>query len=195
MKVNEKILKYFSEQMSADEKTRFEAELKNNEELKVQYERFSLQLGELKSTKEPELNEAYFINLIPRVHARIEKAKHKTWVPKFALVLPVIAIIAIILFYFKDANNYTRFLAELPDSSKIQIVNYIEKDKQGLSDYYLKDTSAQEVVESEIEKNIDVKDLNLDRRICYTDNYDIINSLSGDEVDKIYDKMLSKKIL
>lgn len=195
MKVNEKILKYLADDLNFKEKTEFESELETNAELKKQFKQYSTQLEKLKITNDSDLNETYFINLIPSVYKRIEKTKHKVLIPKLAIVLSVVVVIAFIIFYPKSNDNYSKIVASLPDSSKVQIVNYIEKENLNLPDDYLNDANIQTVIESEIDRRIDIKDVNLDRRLCNSDDYEIISSLSGDEVDKIYDKMLSTKIL
>jgi len=195
MKVNEKILKYLADDLNFKEKTEFESELETNAELKKQFKQYSTQLEKLKITNDSDLNETYFINLIPSVYKRIEKTKHKVLIPKLAIVLSVVVVIAFIIFYPKSNDNYSKIVASLPDSSKVQIVNYIEKENLNLPDDYLNDANIQTVIESEIDRRIDIKDVNLDRRLCNSDDYEIISSLSGDEVDNIYDKMLSTKIL
>ena len=195
MKTNERILKYLAGELSEKEKSQLEAELKNNEELKKLFEKCSSQLEEIKSTRDLELNENYFINLIPRVHERIRKNNRWVWIPRLAFVLPVLAIIAFILFYSKGSDKYSKIIADLPDSSKQQIVNYIEKENPSLQDDYLKDTNTKEIIDREISKKINIEDINLEPRLSYSDEYELVNSLSQDEVDNIYDKMMSKKIL
>lgn len=194
-KMNEKILNYFAGKLSEKDKSEFEAELENNEELKMQFDLCSLQLNELKSTNDIEFNETYFTNLLPRTRERIGKRKKKILLPRLAFALPAAAIVVYFLFYSNHTDVFSKYVADLPDSSKQEIVNYIDKENNNVQAELMKEANANEILDKEISNSIDIQNINLDSRLSYIDDYELIKKLSPEEAEKIYNSLIDKKIL
>ena len=195
MKMNEKILNYFAGRLSERERFDFETELEKNTELKKQFDRYSLQLNELKESNDINLNTAYFANLLPRTRERLSKEKKKVIIPKLALVLPALVIIVYFLFYSDHTDVFSKYVADLPDSSKQEIVSYIDKENNNVQAELMKEANANEILDKEISNSIDIQNINLDSRLNYTDDYELLKKLSPEEEEIIYKSLIDKKFL
>ena len=96
MNNREKILKYLSDLMNRDEKREFESLLENDSELQEEFNSIKKSLATLKRDSEPEVNETYFVNLLPRARSKMEKKK-KGIAFGMKLVPPVAALIFLIV--------------------------------------------------------------------------------------------------
>ncbi len=96
MNNREKILKYLSDLMNRDEKREFESLLENDSELQEEFNSIKKSLATLKRDSEPEVNETYFVNLLPRARSKMEKKK-KGIAFGMKLVPPFAALIFLIV--------------------------------------------------------------------------------------------------
>jgi hypothetical protein len=195
MKMNEKIFNYIAGRLSEKEKFDFEKELEKNEELKKQFDMFSLQLNKLTEANDINFNPAYFVNLLPRTREKLYREKKKILFPKLALALPVLAIIVYFLFYSNRTDVFSKYVADLPDSSKQEIVSYIDSENNNIQAELMKESNADELLDKAISNSIDIQNINVDSRFTYSDDYELLKKLSPEEANKIYNNLVDKKIL
>ncbi|MCX6148972.1 MAG: hypothetical protein NTX22_00445 [Ignavibacteriales bacterium] len=195
MKVNERILKYLSDQLSEAERIKFEAEMKNDSLLQKDVNHCLNRLNELKKINEIEFNATYFVNLVPRMRKTIDTRKSRNIFPKLAYAVPLLAVIISLVFYLNRTNEYSKLVNNLPDSSKDEIVNLIEDENGILQEEFVKQSNNSEIIEKEISNSIEFDKINLDSKLNYTDEDEIIKNLSSEEVETIYNTIVTKKLL
>jgi hypothetical protein len=200
MKKNEeKIVSYLSGMMTDDERLIFEGELSKSEELKKDFDDMKISLNELSASNQIELNETYFINLLPRVRERLE-VKKKHWLIRnfYYLVPTVAATIVLFMFIFNSKTNFEMNYKEVAN----EVVNNIS-DKE-VSEKYLaelevdpsnslsEENSADLTVQipSEVEVNKEAISKLIDN--SDHDTYSTLNNLSDTQLEKIYNELKSK---
>ena len=195
MKMSEKILNYFAGKFSEKDKSEFEAELKTNTNLKNLFDQYSRKLNEIKEIKDINVNEAYFNNLLPRTWERINKRKKKVLIPKLVYALPAVIVIIYFIFYSGSPDMFSKFVADLPDSSKQAIANYLDKENTNLQAELMRNKDATDLLENEISNSVDIQSLNIESRFTYNDDYELLKKLTPEEADKIFNSLVDKKIL
>ena len=198
MNNNEKILKYFSDELSSEEKKVFESELKNSEEVKKEFLKFQKTLSELKSISVPEVDESYFINLTPKIREKIDKKKKFITIPKLALTFTVAVIVLVVsLNIFNTENRRYMFSVENEKSILSEVLD--ETSDEQLSDYINFSLGNSSNNFSVLAGGIDYDDESLktlgEKTLKKFDEYDLIESLGDEEADEIYNQLLNTKIL
>lgn len=201
MKANERVLKYLAGTMQENEKHEFESELKESELLQKELERQKEILTQLRNTQESAAESSvYFNNLLPNVKQRLEKKKKFRLVPGFAYALPVAAVIAyFILNPFSHSNNQSadisNTIAQMQDDSKtVLLTEIIEEDNStsNLRTAVVSDSTSSEVLDRALASELFDSE---DEKANYIDTDDLVNSLSKEEADAVYNSLLNKKIL
>lgn len=104
-KNNERIARYLSELMDAEELTAFKNELENSKSLKEELDSFTSSLEEMK-LQNFDVDERYFANLVPKVRSKMEKTSIFNKIPKYAFAASTLAVIVMIgLFTFKTERT------------------------------------------------------------------------------------------
>ena len=101
----EKILNYLSDQMSEEEKRKFESELNSSSELKREFNEAKEKLDKFSFNDDVYLEEDYFGNLLPKTRAKLEKDDVPFYKKKIAFAVPVLAAIIIVLIFIVDGTN------------------------------------------------------------------------------------------
>ncbi len=193
-KIDEDILKYLSGLMNNGEITDFDNKLAVDSSFKERYNQIKEKAGEFSSVREIELNEAYFNNLLPRVHEKLMKRKKVKLIREYALILPtVITVLLVIIMSILDRNGEI----DLPKSLASEVVNNIDDDE--LADNLIKDYSFESVLNmqqrnGEFEIYIpDNVNLSLNSISQYVDfskiDYSQVENISGNELEKLYNNL------
>jgi hypothetical protein len=186
-----KVIRYLDGQMSDEEKKSFEDELLSSPDLKKLYDEYSLTFSELKNLNEVKINENYFSNVYARFRENNISYKKKKFYLKFAYSLPVL-ILAVILLLINPFNpNNNEKTSIFSDSiatnysneniSKEENTNIL-KDNNTTFDKIINEENIEEYYPSY--DNEDVKDI-----------YNIINNLSDEELDLLYNELANKEYL
>ncbi len=200
MNNKEKILKYLADLLSQKEKEEFELLLESDESLKSDFEKIKSKLNSLKDDSKPEVNEVYFVNLLPRARAKLGERKSFTvfklnWVSYFAAFLFMIASV----FFFENSfeNKFLTYKeienvlngGELTELEKTNIDLFIDEsyyDLVSFNDNNLDlDLNSIKLHPEDI-KQVEITDDQLDA------TYDYLNNLSDKELEKFYEDL--KKI-
>lgn len=205
MKTNkEKILKYLSGLMEGAEKEIFERELDSSEEMNAEFNKQKKLLSDFKELGEVEVNETYFVNLLPRVNEKTKyKGKAVNFIPKYALVFTFTVVIMITVFNVVNKNDnkelFTFDNSEL-NSNIIEAIN--ESSDETVKDYissitYYNDYS--DLADLDISEDIMTKnilDINGSELSSYSleDNIEQYN-LNEEEFDELYNSVKSFEIL
>ena len=96
MSNKDRIIRYLDQQMSGDEKSGFEENLKNSSSLRNELEDYRKLFNKIREVKEVPVDEKYFINLIPEFRKKIISGKRFNFYP--AVIYGVISVIIIIFF-------------------------------------------------------------------------------------------------
>jgi len=127
--MNKKLFLYCDNQMNADERKKFEEELKTDPALQAQYNNYLGNIKKLRKYNSVELNEKYFVNAVPVMHGRIESSKHFSLLsPKFGLALSsMTAVLLVFLMFFgKTTDNTIKLEKSLKGLSTEEISNVLD---------------------------------------------------------------------
>ncbi|GAB6281646.1 MAG: hypothetical protein STSR0008_03870 [Ignavibacterium sp.] len=186
-----KVIRYLDGQMSDEEKKSFEDELLSSPKLKKLYDEYSLTFFELKNLNEVKINENYFSNLYARFREKNISYKKKKFYYKFAYSLPVLilAVILLLINPFNPSNNEKTSV--LSDSIATNYSNENIYKTENTNILKENNTINEKIINEEnIEKyypsydNEDVKDI-----------YNIINNLSDEELNLLYNELANKEYL
>lgn len=182
----ERILKYLSGMMSPEEISRFESELKISASLNAELENIRTRLKSLNPDTEESKGHTYFANLIPRMRERIEHKKSKRYsVLKYAVPVFLAALIYILI-PFNGEQPFEEQIKNLNDSVQAELLNYLDEPVEM--------TENAEVLELAIGNELKLDEVNqLDAG--YVNTSDLLDNLSAEEINNIYNSMISKKIL
>lgn len=197
MKIDERIIRYFDNQMDELEKKKFEADLKKSPALSMQVEYYENVLQKLKLKDEILAEEDYFINLVPRFQ---EKLSTKHTGPKlkiaYSISAAVLTLMIALLYFnpFKTKDNLTleNLVSSFDEQEKIHIYRFYESDTE------LPESSNE--YSTEYLYDMFLKEINLqDSDVAKMDTYgnlsmeEIMTQLQDNEVDTIYNKILNTK--
>ncbi len=127
MKNREKILKYISDLMDEAEKSAFENELKNNSELKSEYEKIISSLRNFKT--EAEVRNDYFNQLEIKVREKVfskRTTKKKFLLPALASAFAL--VILFVLFIPKQNSDNTLNTLQLTANDENIVYDYLENN-------------------------------------------------------------------
>lgn len=203
MKNKDTIMKYLSELMTESERTQFEKRLKNDPELKSEFEKVQSNLSMLVKNSEIEDESNYFVNLVPKVRERMQAKQRK----KSAVLVPALAfaisILIIFFLQFPGINNQSGFDITVSNEELSVIVS----DADSLNANELFTTNFIDDYEYyNSRSSFDEFDLYLDESIISGADLDAVNSyyvesstsyddFSNEQVDIIYEELINKKIL
>ena len=194
MKTEERIIKYLDNDLTSEEKTAFERELKSSEELKREFEKYSVIKEKIKYQKNLRLNSDYLSSILPEFHKKVDSGKKETLRRglsyAFGLILLFLIGISFQKIFFnnqKNSNDLEVFAQSLNENQKIEL---LENLNGGEELYKL-------IPENDL-ADLFEKDLQIDNEVAeaYDINYkEMIDGLSRDEAEKIYNELLNRNIL
>ena len=194
MKTEERIIKYLDNDLTSEERTAFERELKSSEELKREFEKYSVIKEKIKYQKNLRLNSDYLSSILPEFHKKVDSGKKETLRRglsyAFGLILLFLIGISFQKIFFnnqKNSNDLEVFAQSLNENQKIEL---LENLNGGEELYKL-------IPENDL-ADLFEKDLQIDNEVAeaYDINYkEMIDGLSRDEAEKIYNELLNRNIL
>ena len=199
MNNKDKIIRYFDNQMSAQEKELFEKELNNSPDLQREIEDYKLFLS---SFKKIELKEDYVNNVVPKFRERLDKqSKPKSLSNRFAIAGSTLAaiIIAVLLFSNSPKNTNTESIQQLASQMTTEDVNAAANtylNNISLSDLNINSSEAYDSVFTNI--------LDKEFNIGNNSNLNLISSnntslsqleqyISDEDANNIYKEILNKQ--
>jgi hypothetical protein len=198
MKKNDKILNYLSGRMTKEESILFDKELAESKELQAELELAKARLDELKLSNQVEVNELYFVNLLPEGYNRLDAKKGFWKISRLYYLVPTAAAIAVLFLLWPSAkNNFDMQSGDLIS----EVVNNIS-DKE-VSDHYLADLdnfSLNVMISGNEESSVQIPaDMNLDSESISKlaentdrEEYSLLHNLPDSELEKVYDKLVLK---
>ncbi|MGE5354256.1 MAG: hypothetical protein ACM3P0_19375 [Acidobacteriota bacterium] len=205
MKTNDEILKYLAGLLSEEEKRAFELEVEKSPLLKKELEKKASVLSGIKALGQTETGSHYFENLLPKVRRKLEARKGKAFrfYPRLAYVIPVLAVIATFIFkpfgfnpFYKATTTgqaeFTKTVSQMNDEVKTEVLSNLMENETGTIQAEALPDNAAEAVENTMGEELYKES---DSKSQYLDNDELINSISSDEAESIYQNMINKKIL
>ncbi|MCW8811271.1 MAG: hypothetical protein OQK64_09980, partial [Ignavibacteriaceae bacterium] len=174
--------------------TAFERELKSSEELKREFEKYSIIKEKIKNKKNLKLNPDYLNSILPEFHNKVHSGKKETLRRglsyAFGLILLFLIGISFQKIFFnnsdKERNDLEKFTQSLNDNQKLDLLESLN----GSDDLYniILGKEYVDLLENELVVNEDVLE-------TYDISYkDLIGNLSDNEVEKIYNDLLNRNI-
>lgn len=203
MKNKDTILKYLSELMTESERIKFEERLKNDPELKSEFEKIQSSLYAFSQSSEIEDDSNYFMNLVPKAREKMQSKKRKkslVLVPAFSLA---ISILIIFFLQFPEINKQSGFdiVISSEDISAfvtgMDSLNVDELFGTNFIDeyaYYNSPEATDEfdfILDESIISEVDLNTVNS----YYVEGLMSYNDFSSEQVDIIYEELINKKIL
>lgn len=203
MKNKDTILKYLSELMTESERIKFEERLKNDPELKSEFEKIQNSLNVFSRNSEIEDDSNYFVNLVPKAREKMQSKKRKkslVLVPAFSLA---ISILIIFFLQFPGINKQSGFdiVISSEDISAfvtgMDSLNVDELFGTNFIDeyaYYNSPEATDEfdfILDESIISEVDLNKVNS----YYVEGPTSYNDFSSEQVDIIYEELINKKIL
>jgi hypothetical protein len=198
MKMDDRIILYLDNQMTDEEKIKFEAELNESSLLKNQLQNYQDALRNLTIDKEKYKDSDYFVNLIPKFRNTRFGYKKKSKV-KIAYALSTLAAIIILVliiinpFKTTDSLSAESIVSSLSENEAIELLNYYtdevstyNKQLNGTSDSLLTVliTSEFNLQETDLNNLLTSNEISIES---------IYSELEPHEAELIYQEILNKK--
>jgi len=201
-KYDKQIIKYFDEQLSADDRKEFEHELDTNAELKNAFENYR-KINELLSTDEELLaSKDYFNGIVPRFRQKLDK---DSYIPQIRKIGFAFATVLLILSSYLLFQNY--FFNQSVTNYSIESItnNLSEEEMNELADYISDDfwdpISGEEKIifleESDLSLEGLVANLSLEEGVMILSDYqinDIYSFADEKELEIAYNEILTMRI-
>ncbi len=189
--MNEQFIRYISGDMNADETKNFTRFINSSPELRHQIMNYENLLREIKETSNVPLQQDYFVSLIPALRKKLDASSriHKALKLSFSLSSAAAVIVLALIFLLPGK---TADLNQVISEMDHQEVKEMVKDMQ--IDITPAETEDISQIEELYIEEIDGKGENMISSDLVT-NADILNTLSEEETQMIYDEMINKDIL
>jgi len=191
----ERIIKYIEDELTSVERSKFEEELKNSFELKKEFEKYLQLKNETIKLKDVELDKNYLDSIIPEFRKRLQSSKSRgikfSLGYAFGIMLAFILSIAVVNYYLSsksESADLPEFAESLSDSQRIELLENLDTELTS-TELVSENVSVQEIdqlINAELEISSEVLE---SYDIAYDD---LIVGLEQDEVNKIYNEILSR---
>ena len=191
----ERIIKYIENELTSVERSAFEVELKNSFELKKEFEQYLRLKNETITLKDVKLDKNYFDSIISEFREKLQSQKSRGIKFRlgyaFGIMLAFILSIAVVNYYLSSKSESTdlpEFAESLSDSQRMELLESLETELNS-TELVSGNVSVQEIdqlINAELEISSEVIET---YDIAYDD---LIVGLEQDEVNKIYNEILSR---
>jgi len=195
MNNDERIVKYFDGDLSPEEKSEFEFDLKNSAQLKKDFESYLKVNDRVRELKDAKLNQAYLDSIIPEFRNNINLQKplaiKRNLGYAFGAIFALIISIAIfnnIMLENADVISVEVFTESLNQDQKLELLQSLNgtTDEYDLISENLSDLDLTDLLQSEFNINNEIAEV-------YDISYkELVDELSQKEADKIYQEILNK---
>ena len=194
MTTDERIIKYFENELTSEERITFENDIRESDQLREELEKYLRVKNEIANLKQIKLNENYLDSIVPEF--RNELAPPKTSNLKrnlgYACGVMLVFIISVVILQKLFTNNSKQseveeFTESLSENQKIEL---LENLNGSLEDYYQISENHTGIkiinlIQTDLKINNDVAE-------AYDFNYtELVEGLSEIEADKIYQEILN----
>jgi len=192
---DERIIKYLENELTTKERIEFETHLRNSTKLKAELEKYLTVKKETVNLKEVKLNQDYLNSIVPEFRNKLELPKHN-YVTRnlgYAFGVMLVFVISVVILQKIFTNNsilseVQEFTESLDENQKIEL---LENLNGNLEDYFQLSNNTAELELTNLLQT-DLK-INYEVAVAYNINYsDLVDGLSADEAEKIYNEILSK---
>jgi hypothetical protein len=198
-KYDDIILKYLAELLDKNERTRFEADLERDPDLKSRFEAVVRNFEEIKRLKPNNSDTGYFANVIPKVRERIDSGTYKfrfgTVQKVLASGLALIIILLVFLQYGEETNDYDLFSSTLAAADSVELNEFVELRFSDIELYDLVSEIDLETYAKAINEQLD----NSEQLYGYSEyayfGLGGLGEISESEEAEIYSSLIDKKIL
>jgi hypothetical protein len=199
MNKNEKIRKYIEGELSPDELINFEKEISYSPELKKEIDSFRNTLNQFKNLNSYDGSEYYFTNILPRFREKVSKKKQYKAKPAFAFGSVIIILIALVLILINLNKDLKTGVEQLTlqqlDNEELNI--YLNNFTQDLNSSQLTENILEEddsvfnkMIADELSLNGNSGDYLVD--VTSNDFYNILNELSEEDLEGIYNSLIKE---
>jgi hypothetical protein len=200
MKNDDKIRKYLEGELTSEELKKFEAEINYSPGLKKEIDSYKNTLNQFKRLKNIDVDDSYFVNILPRFRERFIKQKLPKSRPAFVLGSAVVLLISLLaVFLFKNDKSIENENIVVEEISNEGIDSYLNSYNQDFSTFQLTENVPEEydsLFSSMIMNELDLNGNSGDYLVDVTGGefYNILGELSNEEIDGIYNTLIDKKI-
>ena len=202
MNRDKQIRKYLDGELTGEELEKFQNEINNSSEFKALVDSYRNTLNQFKKLRNDDIENPYFVNILPEFRERIEKKRDLRLRPSFAfgsVIIVIISILAIFIFNNKkepsaDGNIVTN------EISSEALDSYLSNYSQDYTTLQL--TEDVPVEYDSLLYNVMIDELELSNNsdeyfvdITSNEFYSVIDELSTEEVEGIYNSLIAKKII
>ena len=195
MQTEERIVKYLDNDLTSEERVAFESELNSSEELKREFENYLVVKEKMNKQKNLKLNFDYTDSILPefhkKAHSRKKETLRKSLSYTFGLVLIILIGLSVQKIFFNNpvnkSDDLAKFTQSLDENQKLDLLENLD----GNDDLYSMISGKEYVtlLENDLVVNEDVLE-------TYDIGYkDLLGNLSDNEVEKVYNEILSRNIL
>jgi hypothetical protein len=197
----EKIVAYIDGNMTDDERTQFEKIISSDTGVQKEIEEIKKSLSAMKTDSTPEVEETYFINLLPEFYQR-QTGKKKFKLRKLTYYLSPAAAAIILMFIFypgKTTNlDVSKDLSqEITESDLNEVLNPYETT-YSLNDLMSFATSTTDsIVNNLVSDELDISSKSVDKMLTdnYTNTNELLNSLDENQANELYSQLINKDII
>ena len=197
----EKIVAHIDGNMTDDERTQFEKIISSDTGVQKEIEEIKKSLSAMKTDSTPEVEETYFINLLPEFYQR-QPGKKKFKLRKLTYYLSPAAAAIILMFIFypgKTTNlDVSKDLSqEITESYLNEVLNPYETT-YSLNDLMSFATSTTDsIVNNLVSDELDISSKSVDKMLTdnYTNTNELLNSLDENQANELYSQLINKDII
>lgn len=200
MNKDEQIRRYLDGELAGVELISFEAEVNNSPELKNLVDSYRNTLNQFKKIENVNVEESYFVNIIPRFRERNERRKQFRFKPVFTYGSISLVIVSVLLiFLFNQNYNVINGNITINQISREELNSYLNANSQDNSDLQLTNNIPAEydsVFNAIVLNELTVNDNSGRAIVDISDNdfNNILDEISNDDAENIYSSLISKKI-
>ncbi|MCP5063958.1 MAG: hypothetical protein GY936_16065 [Ignavibacteriae bacterium] len=192
-------IKYEDDILSKEEKAKFEIMLEESNDLQKEYNLYKERLGSLSTNID--VDEQYFVNLLPNVRSGMDKQKSFQPSKKIVYAFPVVLLAIFLTFQLGNNKsngfdyNFNELISEF--SNEEDVMNELFADALSSEDlYYSIENNFEEYGDEDLDNlmNTEIQNENLEAYI-YEDTVDedFVQNFSDDQFDEVYTLLLNKK--
>ncbi|MGK9477863.1 hypothetical protein [Melioribacter sp. OK-6-Me] len=151
MKISEEILRYYSDLMTEEEKKLLEKKISDLPSMKEEFDKAGKLIERLRDCSNIEVDESYFINLLPRVRERLNIRKGRVVFEKIAYALSISVFVAftlIISFLNAPLNTEMNYSLEQEEIIRNLVTDYLTVDN--FTDDYTIDIQTVDVEDNQL---------------------------------------------
>jgi len=193
MKLDEKIIKYLTNELSTEERANFDKELSSSEIVREEFIKFLKVKNEIKLSKENNINKDYLDSIVPEFRSKVNNSKpigiQKNIGYAFGALLVLISSFLIfnnITSSNDSKNSLEQFTESLDEQQKIELLESLNGD---FEEYFQLAENSEvlitELIENELNVNYEIAEV-------YDISYvELIDQLNPSDAGLVYNEILN----